>query len=105
MLVLVMHSEDDQIVPYVAIGPLSAKLWKNGTLKTHKDFPHGISRLPLENGMSIVGFGLGDMGSRMVPHLLGANHQIVVFDVIRDRLDAMTRAWGCRRGQRGRRRT
>ena len=41
--------------------------------------------------MSIVGFvGLGDMGSRMVPHLLGANHQVVVFDVIRDRLDAMT---------------
>jgi pimeloyl-ACP methyl ester carboxylesterase len=42
VLVLVMHSEDDQIVPYVAIGPLSAKLWKNGTLKTHKDFPHGM---------------------------------------------------------------
>jgi non-heme chloroperoxidase len=32
--VLVMHSEDDQIVPYVASGPLSAKLLKNGTLKT-----------------------------------------------------------------------
>jgi pimeloyl-ACP methyl ester carboxylesterase len=32
--VLVMHSEDDQIVPYVAAGPLSAKLLKNGTLKT-----------------------------------------------------------------------
>ena len=28
--VLVMHSEDDQIVPYVAAGPLSAKLLKNG---------------------------------------------------------------------------
>jgi non-heme chloroperoxidase len=27
--VLVMHSEDDQIVPYVASGPLSAKLLKN----------------------------------------------------------------------------
>src|SRR5260370_3319035 len=40
--VLVMHSEDDQIVPYVASGPLSAKLLKNGTLKTYKDFPHGI---------------------------------------------------------------
>jgi len=25
----VMHSEDDQIVPYVAAGPLSAKLLKN----------------------------------------------------------------------------
>jgi non-heme chloroperoxidase len=40
--VLVMHSEDDQIVPYVAAGPQSAKLLKNGTLKTYKDFPHGM---------------------------------------------------------------
>ena len=40
--VLVMHSEADQIVPYVAAGPLSAKLLKNGTLKTYKDFPHGM---------------------------------------------------------------
>jgi non-heme chloroperoxidase len=40
--VLVMHSEDDQVVPYVAAGPLSAKLLKNGTLKTYKGFPHGM---------------------------------------------------------------
>jgi len=40
--VLVMHSEDDQIVPYQAAGPLSAKLLKNGTLKTYKDLPHGM---------------------------------------------------------------
>ena len=40
--VLVMHSEDDQIVPYVASGPLSAKLLNNATLKTYKDFPHGM---------------------------------------------------------------
>jgi non-heme chloroperoxidase len=40
--VLVMHSEDDQIVPYVAAGPLSAKLLKKGTLKTYKDYPHGM---------------------------------------------------------------
>jgi non-heme chloroperoxidase len=40
--VLVMHSEDDQIVPYVAAGPNSAKLLKHGTLKTYKDFPHGM---------------------------------------------------------------
>jgi non-heme chloroperoxidase len=37
-----MHSEDDQIVPYVAAGPLSGKLLTNGTLKTYKDFPHGM---------------------------------------------------------------
>jgi non-heme chloroperoxidase len=40
--VLVMHSEDDQIVPFVAAGPLSAKLLKNATLKTYKSFPHGM---------------------------------------------------------------
>jgi len=40
--VLVMHSEDDQIVPYVAAGPLSAKLLKHGTLKTYKGLPHGM---------------------------------------------------------------
>jgi len=40
--VLVMHSEDDQIVPYAASGPLTAKLLRNGTMKTYKDFPHGM---------------------------------------------------------------
>jgi non-heme chloroperoxidase len=29
-------------VPYVASGPLSAKLLKNGTLKTYKGFSHGM---------------------------------------------------------------
>ena len=40
--VLVIHSEDDQIVPYVAAGPKSAELLANSTLKTYKDFPHGM---------------------------------------------------------------
>jgi non-heme chloroperoxidase len=40
--VLVMHSEDDQIVPYADAGPLSAKLLRNGALKTYKGFPHGM---------------------------------------------------------------
>jgi non-heme chloroperoxidase len=39
---LVMHSEDDQIVPYVAAGPRSAELLPNGTLKTYQGFPHGM---------------------------------------------------------------
>jgi non-heme chloroperoxidase len=39
---LVMHSEDDQIVPYVASGPKSAELLQNGTLKTYQGFPHGM---------------------------------------------------------------
>ncbi|TMJ21978.1 MAG: alpha/beta hydrolase [Alphaproteobacteria bacterium] len=40
--VLVMHGDDDQIVPYAASAPLSAKLLKNGTLKTYQGFPHGM---------------------------------------------------------------
>ncbi|WP_197379643.1 alpha/beta fold hydrolase [Mycolicibacterium mengxianglii] len=40
--VLVVHSEDDQIVPYVAAGPKTAELLANATLKTYKDFPHGL---------------------------------------------------------------
>jgi non-heme chloroperoxidase len=40
--VLVMHSEDDQIVPYVASGPRSAELLPNATLVTYKGFPHGM---------------------------------------------------------------
>ena len=40
--VLVMHGDDDQIVPYADSAPLSSKLLKNGTLKTYKGFPHGM---------------------------------------------------------------
>ena len=39
--VLVIHSEDDQIVPYADSAPLTAKLLKSGTLKTYKELPHG----------------------------------------------------------------
>jgi pimeloyl-ACP methyl ester carboxylesterase len=40
--VLVMHGDDDQIVPYENSGVLSAKLLPNGTLKTYKGYPHGM---------------------------------------------------------------
>jgi non-heme chloroperoxidase len=40
--VLVMHGDDDQIVPYADSGPKSAELVQNGTLKTYKGFPHGM---------------------------------------------------------------
>ncbi|MEH1817616.1 MAG: alpha/beta hydrolase [Nostoc sp.] len=39
---LVMHGDDDQIVPYGNSGPLSAKLVKGAILKTYKGFPHGM---------------------------------------------------------------
>jgi len=40
--VLVMHGNDDQIVPYADSAPLSAKLLQNSTLKTYEGFPHGM---------------------------------------------------------------
>ncbi len=40
--VLVMHGDDDQVVPYENSGPRSAELLQNGTLKTYSGFPHGM---------------------------------------------------------------
>ncbi|MFD5079966.1 alpha/beta fold hydrolase [Streptomyces sp. NPDC058371] len=40
--VLVAHGTDDQIVPYADAGPMSAKLLKNGTLKSYEGLPHGM---------------------------------------------------------------
>lgn len=39
--VLVIHSEDDQVVPYADSAPLAVKLLKKGTLKTYRGLPHG----------------------------------------------------------------
>jgi non-heme chloroperoxidase len=39
---LVMHGDDDQIVPYKDAALLSAKLLKNATLKIYPGFPHGM---------------------------------------------------------------
>jgi non-heme chloroperoxidase len=39
---LVMHGDDDQIVPYQDAGVLSAKLVKGAILKIYKGFPHGM---------------------------------------------------------------
>lgn len=40
--VLILHGEDDQIVP-VTNGKITAKLVKNGTLKTYPGLPHGMA--------------------------------------------------------------
>jgi non-heme chloroperoxidase len=40
--VLVMHGDDDQIVPIADSALLSAPLLKNGTLKVYEGFPHGM---------------------------------------------------------------
>jgi non-heme chloroperoxidase len=40
--VLILHGEDDQIVPIADSALLSAKLVKHGTLKTYPGYPHGM---------------------------------------------------------------
>lgn len=39
---LVMHGDDDQIVPIAAAAPLSANLLRTSTLKIYKNLPHGL---------------------------------------------------------------
>ncbi|WP_165225945.1 alpha/beta fold hydrolase [Affinirhizobium pseudoryzae] len=39
---LVMHGDDDQVVPIAASAELSVKLLKKGTLKVYKGYPHGM---------------------------------------------------------------
>ncbi|MDR3375058.1 MAG: alpha/beta hydrolase [Ancalomicrobiaceae bacterium] len=39
---LVLHGDDDQIVPIEDSAKLSVKLLKNGTLKIYKGYPHGM---------------------------------------------------------------
>jgi non-heme chloroperoxidase len=39
---LVMHGDDDQVVPVADSALLSAKLLKRGTLKVYERFPHGM---------------------------------------------------------------
>ena len=41
--VAVLHGSDDQIVPYPDSAPLSAKLVKNGLLKTYPGYSHGMA--------------------------------------------------------------
>ncbi len=40
---LVMHGDDDQIVPIADSAPLSAKLVKGSELKIYKGYPHGMA--------------------------------------------------------------
>ena len=39
---MVMHGDDDQIVPFANAGPLSAKLLRHSTLKVYPGLPHGM---------------------------------------------------------------
>jgi len=59
--VLLIHSEDDQIVPYADSAPLAVKLLKNGQLKSYSSLPHGcITTHPDEINGDILRFLNGD---------------------------------------------
>ena len=59
--VFVIHSEDDQIVPYADSAPLAVQLLGNGSLKTYKDLPHGChSTHPDLINADILGFIRGE---------------------------------------------
>ena len=59
--VLVIHSEDDQVVPYADSAPLSVKLLKQGQLKTYSTFPHGcMTTHPDEINADILSFIRGE---------------------------------------------
>ena len=40
--VLVMHGDDDQIVPFASSVPRAVDLLQNGVLKTYPGYPHGM---------------------------------------------------------------
>ena len=70
--VLVIHSKDDQIVPYDDSGPLSAKLLRNGTLKTYEDLPHGCAQThPDAVNSDILAFIRGESVESGAPHTPG----------------------------------
>jgi non-heme chloroperoxidase len=59
--VLIIHSEDDQVVPYADSAPLAVKLLKNGQLKTYSTFPHGcMTTHPDEINHDILAFIHGE---------------------------------------------
>lgn len=71
--VLVIHSEDDQVVPYADSGPHSAKLLRNSTFKSYKDLPHGCCQThPDIVNADILAFIRGKEGQQQVERTLAA---------------------------------
>jgi len=69
---LVMHGDDDQIVPIADASLLSVKLLKNGTLKVYEGYPHGMCTT---NADVINPDLLAFIKSRVCPHMPGAKHK------------------------------
>ena len=54
---LILHGDDDQIVPIADSAILSAKIVKRATLKVYKGAPHGLAQTrPDELNADILGF-------------------------------------------------
>jgi non-heme chloroperoxidase len=61
---LVMHGDDDQIVPYADSGPLSAELVRGAILKTYEGFPHGMPTTQAETiNADLLAFVEGERAS------------------------------------------
>ena len=59
--VLIILSEDDQVVPYADSAPLAVKLLRQGQLKTYSTFPHGcMTTHPDEINADILAFLRGE---------------------------------------------
>src|ERR1700704_1501570 len=62
--VLVMHGEDDQIVPFAVGAARSIKLLKRGTLKAYPGFPHGMPTTnAAEINADLLAFIKGEMAA------------------------------------------
>lgn len=59
--VLIIHSEDDQVVPFADSAPLAVKLLRHGELKTYSTLPHGcMTTHPDEINADILAFIRGE---------------------------------------------
>ncbi len=60
-------------MPYADSAPLSAKLLKNGTLKTYKGFPHGMPTTEADTiNADLLGFLKREAPEKTTPQLAGA---------------------------------
>jgi non-heme chloroperoxidase len=61
---LIMHGDDDQIVPIGAAGLMSAKIVKDATLKVYSGFPHGMCTTnPEQINADLLAFIKGEMSA------------------------------------------
>lgn len=64
---LILHGDDDQIVPVADAAPLSAKLVKNSTLKIYPGLPHGMCTTnPGEINADLLAFFKGSAATASV---------------------------------------